>query len=325
MRTESLFLSLTIQIYSVSLYLKKSTQKPMKQGKVLRNIVFVLIILCSCTNNESKKAAEVDARLNDTMTRDTGYFQKARYIFYNLYSPIEMSQLFTSIGANYKSDLINPVSNRDKYNTSIQVALNLGIYGVDFSYLRMFKQDQVSLEYLFCIQQLSQQLGIPRDVVSFTTANIEKNITDKDSVLSVANDAFRSADIYLKGNERQNIAAYIMLGGWIESLYITLNMYKNPEIEIINRVAEQKYSLKSLIQLLSNIQQENELDNYIAMLKKLYNALNQLSMGYDIAGEPEIDTIAKKISLSGKRLDVINEQVREVRYILERIRAQMTS
>ena len=102
-------------------------------------------------------------------------------------------------------------------------------------------------------------------------------------------------------------------------------MYKNPEIEIINRVAEQKYSLKSLIQLLSNIQQENELDNYIAMLKKLYNALNQLSMGYDIAGEPEIDTIAKKISLSGKRLDVINEQVREVRYILERIRAQMTS
>ena len=59
--------------------------------------------------------------------------------------------------------------------------------------------------------------------------------------------------IYLKENYRGATAALIIMGGWLDELYISTHIIdeENPDESIVNHIAEQKHSLENLIELLS--------------------------------------------------------------------------
>jgi len=59
-------------------------------------------------------------------------------------------------------------------------------------------------------------------------------------------------DAYLKENGRDNISALMIAGGWVEGLYIATQVAKgNSTVELKQRIAEQKLSLKDLVGLMS--------------------------------------------------------------------------
>ena len=64
--------------------------------------------------------------------------KEKREIFYGILTPVEISNIFTRLGALYSPEILNDAANQETYLSSSKAALNLGIYGVDLSYLKMF-------------------------------------------------------------------------------------------------------------------------------------------------------------------------------------------
>ena len=118
------------------------------------------------------------------------------------------------------------------------------------------------------MQKLATEMGIPDDQFYISVKRIETNLTNKDSLVKIANEVYLSTDNYLKDNERENSAALIILGGWIEALYIATNLETNEtnDFELLNRIAEQKYSLVNLLNLLKKYENDKVIKVYIKKL-----------------------------------------------------------
>ena len=66
-----------------------------------------------------------------------------------------MATILRETVGDYNIDVLNPYDAYSKYTTNKKTALNIGVYGADLSYARMFDQIQPSVNYLSAIKKLS--------------------------------------------------------------------------------------------------------------------------------------------------------------------------
>lgn len=246
-------------------------------------IVFVLLGLIACKqNNNQKNIIELDsidlsdnsAALNELDTIGAGI-----PIFYNMYMSVELSTMFETAGAVFDKEILNSYVNTERYITSYKKAMNLGVYAVDLSYCRAFEQFEIAGRYFSAMQNVSSQLGIPQDYFEKTAQRFERNLTEKDSLIAIANEIYYETENYLKENERFATASVIVMGGWIEALYIgTLVAIESENTDIFERIADQKYSLNNLLVMLRDYQENEVIAEYIEQLKNLRVMLNSLEI-----------------------------------------------
>jgi hypothetical protein len=270
------------------------------QGGVIYLFVIVIgVFFYSCKENTNKNDV-VDVDFQDSVTKSLqNHAGNVKKIFYNVPSPIEMASIMQRAGASYDKNILNKTAAYDRYTTGSKQAINLGVYGADLSYTRMFDQIQESVNYLSVIRKLSEELGIPQQPGTFAVSRIEQNIENRDSLLYIITDIYSSADIYLKESNRGSTAALIILGGWVEALYIATNVVdiKKPNIEIMERIAEQKYSLQNLMDLIKQFENDEIIALYIPMLEKLQATFNKIDI---VTTKAEIitDSVKKVTSIS---------------------------
>jgi len=234
-------------------------------------------------------------------------------IFYHMSLPVEMAHLFEQVGANFFPDILNSPDNLSRYHTSLKLAMNLGVFGVDLSYVKMFGRQQNAVNYLNAIQRLSEDFGIPKEIYSDVLINLEYYVTNKDSLARVSADIYRSVDHYLRKSGEESTAAMVMMGGWVEGMYIATQIFERDQgnIKLLERIAEQKYSLNSLISLMNNYHGYEEMTEYLLMLKNLRRSYDKFQIYY-IADDVDVDTINKIISASKYYIDVKPEQILEI-------------
>lgn len=209
-------------------------------------------------------------------------------IFYNMYISVELSSLFESAGAVFTSELMNSEDRTSEYITSSQQAVNLGVYAVDLSYARVFGQIETAGKYFNAMKQLSQELGIPGEYFENTVKRFERNFTDKDSLIYVANEVYMTTDQYLKENERYTTAALIILGGWVEAIHIAIDVaIESKDINIIERLIDQKYSLNNLTIMLSEHKKNEIIAEYLTQLAGIKKEFNKLNVAFGIDFDPE--------------------------------------
>lgn len=283
--------------------------------RLLGFIIAIAIILSACSPKSNPQNNDVieEISMQPTIQFNPEEYKEEDIVFYNLFSPVDLTYLITKDQSFYNSLLLNPLNNITKYNESFKAALNLGVYGADLSYLWLFDQSQQAHSYLTAIQQLSDQLGIPREFVDFTYADAESNSNELDSLIRIARDSYYTAEKYLKDNGRDYAASLILLGGWIETLYIAVNMNQNPTQEIMSRIATQKFSSNSLYKLLQNTQNETSISEYLLLVKKMNNLFEDLEIMYP-PKSLVIDTANRKILLAdGARIELSAEQIEKIR------------
>ena len=235
----------------------------------------VLILLSSC-----KQATHKDGEIIDFETLQLDESKKVinRFdtigeglpMFYNMYLTVEMSSLFESANAVFDQDLLNNSDKATDYITGSKKALNLGVYAVELSYCRIFEQFEMAGRYFSAMQRLSEELGIPSDFFINTAKRFDRNIDKKDSLIKIANEVYMTTDSYLKENEQFSASAQIILGGWVEAVYIASNIaLESKDLDIIERFSEQKYSLKNLLDMLSNYADDEVVNHYIKILKEI--------------------------------------------------------
>lgn len=287
-----------------------------KQQYFLFTIFTLLFIGCS---DSGTKSAESES---ETETESEYKVDKAKEILYMIPSPIEVVSLIKKAGAEYKGEILNNVDNVSKYQTTRAKAINLGIYGTDINYASMFDQTQETLFYVKAAKTLANSLGVMNAFDKETLDRIEGNIENRDSMVTIMSDTYWEADTYLKENERANISALVIAGGWIEGLHIATKIIEmKPGNEmLVKRIAEQKYSLNNLVLLVNSYDKDADikyvLDDLVA-LKAIYDKLDMQKTD----GENKVDentgitTIGgtKEIKISKEQLASISSKVKEIR------------
>ena len=238
--------------------------------KALPYFLFASLILLSCATNSSKQkqAANTDS-ISKKIVNDTSSIKDGSIpIFYNMYLSVEMSSLFQSLGATYNPKILNSPDKTSIYNISTDKALNIGVYAVDLSYAKYFDQFDQAGKYLKAMHKLSTDLGIPDDKFMVSLKRIENNLTNKDSLVKIANELYSATETYLRNNERESSAAFIVAGGWTEAIYIATSLVsrQQKDIELLERIAEQKQSLNNLIFLLKKYENQVAVKEFLSKL-----------------------------------------------------------
>jgi hypothetical protein len=300
----------------------------MKHIIILYTSLIVIALTLSCRPKETKK--EVFTPVFSTFKTDSVNEPVAaakKEIFYGLLTPIEICTLFERLNVPYEQARLNPISNSGQYLSSSKASINLGIYGVDFGYLKMFDMGQEMFNYMLTIRSISNELGIPENYLTDPIKKVEKDLDNSDSLMTIMNTAYKQIEDHLRQNGRESTAGLMLMGGWVEAMYIATQLVYddiNPDPEVVERIAEQKYTLVSLLSYMKNYYDDPVVVYYTKKLLYLQKYFNTFEI-YFRKGDLEIDYVKQVLRSSGSEMTVTVETLNQIRDYILKLRTEMTA
>jgi hypothetical protein len=266
-------------------------------------MIFTMLAGCS-SQGGTKKTDEVTVDQSEIDTKAVKDLGQVKNIFYSLPSPLETAMLIKTAGAKYNEELLNPIRNVDNYNTSKSMALNLGIYTTDLSFASLFDQTQTAIKYMGNAKKLADKMGILDAIDNNTIARLEENVNNRDVIMDIISETFMSSSAYLNEANRKSQAAIVLVGGWVEGLYIATQLVGNAPIKdnkLVQRIVDQKYSLDIVMHLLDSDEVKDNADvtsvkNEMVDLKKIFDKITITTSKI----EPVYDKDTKVTTLKSK-------------------------
>lgn len=275
-------------------------------------LAILLGIFVSCSSSSTKQSDNTSDTLKDSVENKSAdtitIVDGGIPIFYNMYLSVEMSSMFQSLGATYNPKLLNSHDKTELYETSTDKALNLGVYAVDLSYSKYFDQFNEAGKYLKNMQKMSSELGIPSDKFYLSLKRIENNLANKDSLIKIANDIYKTTEEYLKQSDRGSAAALVITGGWLEAMYIATSLVKknNTDIELIERISEQKHSIADLISLLEKYNKEPYIRDLLIKMADIRESLNKLVVDKEQINKAYTEMSDITVKIWSLRKEIVN-------------------
>ena len=222
----------------------------------LTAILIIAVSMAGCGSEKRKSGSDElslsESEINAGILEDVN---SAKQIFYSLPSPLETAMLIKNAGATYNEDLLNSVDNTSNYTTNKSMALNLGIYTTDLSFASLFDQTQTSIRYMNAAKRMADGLGILDAIDNNTIDMLEENINNRDRIMDIISETFMNSSSFLTENERPALACIVLIGGWVEGLYIASTLVGDANIEgnkLVERIVDQKLSFDIVMKLLED-------------------------------------------------------------------------
>ena len=231
--------------------------------------------------------------------------------FYTIPSPVQTAFLVKEEGTDFNSELLNKAENGDTYTTSFKKALNMGVYGADMGYITIYENTDLSLKYLKTVRKIADELDLSGAFNNELGERFNSNMGNQDSMLVFVNEAYKNADNYLKNNDKSNIAALVVVGGWVEAVYFaSQSAMETKNQRLIERVAEQKQALDNLVHMMKSLEgfsDEEEYEDLIIELEDLYKLFDDVTFTYEYI-EPVTDPIKNVTTINSKNTVNISEE-----------------
>ncbi len=292
----------------------------MKQTSKLYLLGFSISLgLASCGGSATDKEI-TDPNMTKIDTTDVVNIGIGGKIF-SIPSPFQTATLIKNSGAPFNSTLLNPVGNKDNYQTNFHKALNLGIYGADMGYLTIYEKTDDAPALISAVQKMADDLGMGgafnKDLIDRFTNNLEQ----KDSLMVLVSDAYTEGDRFLKNNDKNDIAGLILAGGWIEALYFSTSaVMEKSTAEMIEQIGQQKATLDNLIQLIESNGNDESYSNLANELKDLYSEFENVQFTYtfnapEVVEDKNLTIIKSKtsVNLTDENLKAISEKIKNIR------------
>lgn len=276
----------------------------------------VILAACGSSGDDEKRAIDKEV-IDQNSSLNTNFDGK----IFSIPSPMQTAMLLQETNAPFKESYLNGLDNVSKYSSETKKALNLGIYGTDLGYLSIYKQNSSALKYLSTIEKLTGDLGLEGAFDKSFMTRFEKNSNNKDSMMVIVSDAFKKSDSYLKANKRKTTSALILVGGWVESLYLACEI--NSEVnnqKILARIGEQQETLNTIIEILKLYNKNNELSDLISDFEGLKSDFDKVVISYDFV-QPKTDAKNKittlqhksKVNMDSNTFGFIREKIADIR------------
>lgn len=273
-------------------------------SKILLAIVFSILLACG---SDKKKDSDAAKEFDDAKVQLKENVDK---VIRDIPSPAEIPYIIKSTGADFNPNIINDYKKYESYTISAKkAAFNLGIYATDIGYLSSYGKTQEALNYMDVCLKLTEAVGA-QDAIDFAVLErFEKNLSNPDSLGSIIDQVIANSDNYLQANDRNNIAALMIGGTFIEALYIStqiIDTYPKDLLPddlrlqvlspLVQMIVSQKDALKDVIDLLESVDDKEEW--VIATI----NSLQELYENYT-----KFDPMGK--IRDGKGNEVLNDEV----------------
>ncbi len=275
----------------------------MKLSKVL---LYLLLFLSFSACKKTSSSTKSPKKLPDTASTSAldERFYEAKQVVYSLPSPQEISiTLLESKDVNFNPSLMDNLSKVDNYTSDLSLALNLGIMIADVTYATIFGENDYVMNYVVAAQNIADRLGLLNYFSSEDLQKMKKNLTNRDEIMDIITKAYMRADEKLQEDDRDDIGALVLIGGWIEGMYLAVNtingdVTKHPKL--VSSIAEQQLSLALLVDFLhyySNDKLLSEISSDIYQLDKIFQSIHTDidSDGNIIIKQKDFDKLAKKI------------------------------
>jgi hypothetical protein len=119
----------------------------------------------------------------------------------------------------------------------------------------------------------------------------------------------------------------MVMGGWVEAMFIATRLVYNPDspdAEVVQKIAEQKYTLTSLLSFMKNYYDDPVVVYFTKKLKYLKNYFDTFEIYFE-KGDLEIDTSKKVLRSSGARMTVTIETLNKIRDYVAKLRTEMVT
>lgn len=281
-------------------------------------LIFVPFIwLGGCKSDDETNNSDVDTTVvadNDVQT------------FFLVPSPEDVFGFADNENLSFSKELLNSEDNLSKYDNDILLQeFNFGVYAADLAYSASFSKNDETVQYLNLVRDLSQDIGLS-DVFNTSLVNRIENVTpEKDSLILLSNDTYFDIIRYLERNDRASTLATMATGGWIECMYLVVNLTSFDENkELIREIADQKMIVSNLWKFLEQNKDVSSVKVLIEDFKGIVDIYDKLEV---ISGGNEHPTTnnSEIIVVGGNNKIVISEtQYNELKKVIIEMRNKLT-
>lgn len=276
----------------------------MNKSTLLFLSAITALSLSSCGGGEKADETEIS---DSTKTEES--LAPVTETFFQVPSPGEMLTFIKMVGGknNKNISFLNPPANEKNYTDTKAKALNFGIYTCDLSYCSIFEIGSESLKYFKIVKVMGDQIGVSTAIKPDVLKRLETNIGSPDSLAVITDDVYFSSFEALEDSKQGPTLALVVAGGWLESIYIATNLAKfEKNSPIIERLADQKYTLENLIEFLK----KHEADENVAAVKADFDALlGEFNKIGEQDAKPLKNNESKSATLAGGKQLVITQEV----------------
>ncbi len=262
-------------------------------------ILLLTVLAFGCKNDKtSENTAAQDTVKNDNSTVE---------VFYLVPGPQDVLRPFSNVESlQFNADLLNPVENLDKYETSLAQELNFGIYSADLAFCAAFNKSEETSKYFNVVMQLADKVGVSElfdDQLVDKIKNVEAN---KDSLLNLSNEVYLKMKALMERNNKEASMAIIVAGGWIEIMYLIINQVNYTEDDpLVQKIADQKNVFSNLI---NNLKQNENNPN----VKQVLEDLQPISDIYNSLPTENVEN-GIKIKLDEANFKKLKETINKIR------------
>lgn len=273
-----------------------------QSSRILLALIIGLMIACGEKKKETSSSDEFDdakAQLKENVERTLR----------DIPPPSEIPYIIQGTGADFNPNIVNDYQKYESYTISAKkAAFNLGVYATDIGYLSSYGRTQDALNYMDVCLKLTETIGA-KDAIDFNVLErFEKNLSNPDSLAVIIDYVIANSDTYLQSNDRNNIAALVIGGTFVEALYISTQIIETYPKDmlpadlrlqvlspLVQMLSKQKEPLKDVIELLESVDDKDEWE------QATLNSLNELYQNYS-----EFDPMGK--IAEGKGHEVLNDE-----------------
>jgi len=263
---------------------------------------------------------EADVPATDTTEQGDQVLRVGGRLF-SVPSPIQSALAVRDAGLAYQRDALLSLEQGATLTGRTEQALALGMYGADLAYATAHQDGQRTLATLQSIERLSGSLELSNAFDKALLDRFRDNLSNEDSLLRFSGAAFRAADEYLKTNERDDVSALVLAGGWLEALHLSLADPKaSGSKAIVDRVGEQMTTLDGLVELIGSFNGDERSKQLLRGLQELQAEFKGITIKYTFE-PPVTDREARttyinsttSVSIAADKLSAIAAKVSALR------------
>lgn len=230
---------------------------------------FLFIVLMLACGTDKKKTQEASKEFEASNSRVEKKVQKA---LKDIPPPADIPYIIHNTGADFNPNIVNDPKKYEGYMISPKkAAINLGVYATDIGYLSSYGKTQQALNYMDVCLKLTDAIGAQDAVDMNLLTRFEKNLSNTDSLANIVNEVTANSNKYLTDNDRDNIAALMVSGSYIEAIYVATQIIDTYPKDIlpddqrmtilaplISLMAEQHETLADVIELLKSVDDKDD-------------------------------------------------------------------
>ena len=252
-------------------------------------LLIVVFVFFSCRNSSNKTGEFVFPEADSVPVSEAEKLSPEAIadISRNISSPVEIANLLQMLEVPFSQNYLATSIDANKQSTNFGKALKLGILGADLGYLNMYEKTGSSLDVLSSIRKLAEDIKVGQFFDFESIKRLSQNKSNLDSLLFISIDSYTKIDNYLRGNDRGQLSALMIIGVWIEGQYLATQVVsQSPDKMLSDRIGEQKIILNDLLLLISPYcNRDSEFSNLCKNLQDIKEKYRDVRITYT-QGDP---------------------------------------